>query len=228
MADVLVTLITSAAVASVVSALGVLVNGQLQRHHELILKRAEEARQLSDLKRERLWSGLTAVAAAAMGVQEANIDLMRFPVNSQTTRARGEELYAMVEGKRADIALSSREGRELLLEVVGAIRRYQALGQSWESHLAMATAQGADDPEVQEHSRFIDAEHDLVQRGATVVLDRALQLVEQLEQPTYPPARTKRLRAWGLRRLEAARRRPRRHPAAELVVEGTPEGSGPD
>jgi hypothetical protein len=45
------------------------------------------------------------------------------------------------------------------------------------------SAQGSDDPEVKEHARFMDIEHDLVQRGAVAVLDRALELVEQLEQP---------------------------------------------
>ena len=128
-------MVTSAAVASLVASLGVLVNGGLQRRHEVSLKRAEEARQLRDLKRERLWSGLMAVAAAAMGVQEANVDFMRFPVNAQTARARGEELYALVEGKRADIVLSSRKGRNCCSRSwvrSGATRRWASPGsRTW-------------------------------------------------------------------------------------------------
>lgn len=186
MANVLVAVLTSAVVATLISGVVAVVNGQLQRGHELELKRAEEDRQLRDLRRERLWAGLRAIAEVAMGVQEANADLMRVPADRAQTRKRGDELYALVEGHRADIVLSSREGRDLLLQVVGAVRQLQSLCDSWDSHMTMAQAQGSDDPEVREHGRFIDQEHDLIHRSAWAVLDRAQAMIEALEEPAYP------------------------------------------
>lgn len=196
MANVLVVVLTSAVVAALISSLVAVVNGQLQRQHELALKRAEEDRQLRDLKRERLWAGLRAIAEVAIGLQEANVDLMRVPAHLAVARKRGDDLYALVEGHRADIVLSSREGRDLLLEVVGALRRYQSLCDSWDSHLAMAQAQGSEDPEVREHTRFIDREHDLVHRSAAAVLDQAQAMIENLELPAYPPSGSGRLAYW--------------------------------
>lgn len=122
-----------------------------------------------------------------MGVREADADLMRGPEYAGETKKRGDDLYALVEGHRAEIVLGSHEGRDLLLEVGDAIRRYQALGVDITTHYSILAARATNDPEAAGRRQSHEQEHDFIHKIAWGVLNRARALLDALEQPAYAP-----------------------------------------
>jgi hypothetical protein len=175
----LATIITSAAVATVISGGVTLLASWRQRSHETKMEKLADARALRDRKIERVWKGLNVVCEVALDLLEASNRIFASPAN---TLAEADRVQSEADKKldpiRADLVLDG-DTESLLRQVVRCSNDYRKLSDALRE----------EQDRVEQHrdtrgmgERTSDA-WQIVQKDAFEVLNEARKTLAEIEKP---------------------------------------------
>jgi hypothetical protein len=175
----LTTIVTSAAVAAVISSSVGFFAASRQRTHEANMQKLADARVLRDRQAERLWRGLMAVAQMGIDLLDSIRDLMADPRRTLPTVSKTlSDADDKLDPVRAELVLDA-DAEALLRKAVECAVKFRSLAVALQYQMDTADQHG----EVTQLMTEVETRHAEVRAATYDLLTEARALLTELGQP---------------------------------------------